>query len=55
MPESDRLGRNPEWIDLGLVERKRTLEFAVRMGMRLHLAGSSLSNTEQHLERSGVE
>jgi transposase-like protein len=55
MPEIDRLSRNTEWIDLEFVERQRTPEFAIQVGIRLHLAGLSLSNTKQHLERLGVE
>jgi putative transposase len=55
MPEFDRLSRNTEWIDLEFVERERTPEFAIQVGIQLHLAGLSLSNTKQHLERLGVE
>jgi putative transposase len=55
MPEIDRLSRNTEWIDLEFVERERTPEFAIQVGIQLHLAGLSLSNTKQHLERLGVE
>jgi putative transposase len=55
MPEFDRLSGNTEWIDLEFVERERTPEFAIQVGIQLHLAGLSLSNTKQHLERLGVE
>ena len=55
MPEIDRLSRNTEWIDLEFVERQRTPEFAIQVGIQLHLAGLSLSNTKQHLERLGVQ
>jgi putative transposase len=55
MPEFDRLSRNTEWIDLEFVERQRTPEFAIQVGIQLHLAGLSLSNTKQHLETLGVE
>jgi putative transposase len=55
MPEINRLSRNTEWIDLEFVERQRTPEFAIQVGIQLHLAGLSLSNTKQHLERLGVE
>jgi putative transposase len=54
MPEIDRLSQNTEWIDLEFVERQRTPEFAIQVGIQLHLAGLSLSNTKQHLERLGV-
>ncbi|WP_142860713.1 IS6 family transposase [Salinigranum halophilum] len=55
MPEINRLSRNTEWIDLEFVERQRTPEFAIQVGIQLHLAGLSLSNTKQYLERLGVE
>jgi putative transposase len=55
MPETDRLSEPTEWIDLEFVERERTPEFAIQVGIQLHLAGLSLSNTKQHLERLGVE
>jgi hypothetical protein len=31
------------------VERERTPEYAIQVGIYLHLAGLSLSNTKQHL------
>lgn len=37
------------------MERERTLERIVEVGIQLHLAGLSLSNTKQYLERMGVE
>ena len=55
MPEIDRLTRNSDWIDLDFVERERTPEEIVEVGIQLHLAGLSLSNTKQHLERLGVQ
>ena len=55
MAEFDRLSRGIEWIDLELVERERTPEQIVELGIHLHLAGVSLSNTKQYLERLGVE
>jgi len=55
MPESDRLTRDCDWIDLGFVERERTPEQIIEEGIRLHLAGLSLSNTKQHLEKMGVQ
>ena len=54
MPETNRLSEPTEWIDLEFVERQRTPEFAIQVGIQLHLAGLSLSNTKQHLERLGV-
>jgi len=55
MPEFERLSGSSEWIDLGFVERKRTLKPIIEVGIQLHLAGLSLSNTKQYLERVGVE
>jgi putative transposase len=55
MLETDRLSEPTEWIDLEFVERERTPEFAIQVGIQLHLAGLSLSNTKQHLERLDVE
>jgi len=37
------------------VERERTPEQIVELSIQLHLAGLSLSNTKQHLERLGVQ
>ncbi|MXR40775.1 IS6 family transposase [Halobaculum sp. WSA2] len=55
MAEFDRLIRGIDWIDLEFVERERTPEQIVEVGIQLHLAGLSLSNTKQYLERLGVE
>ena len=55
MPEIDRLNRCCDWIDLDFVERERTPEPIIPVGIRLHLAGLSLSNTKRELERLGVE
>ena len=55
MAECDRLGESIEWIDLEFVERERTPRFAIQLGIQLHLAGLSLSNTKQHLDRLGVD
>jgi len=55
MHEIDRLSGSIDWIDLELVERERTPEQIIEVGIQLHLAGLSLSNTKQYLERLGVE
>ena len=55
MPEIDRLIGNMAWIDLEFMERERTPEPIVEVGIQLHLAGLSLSNTKQYLERLGVQ
>ena len=55
MHEIDRLSGSIDWIDLELVERERTPEQIIEVGIQLHLAGLSLSNTKQYLESLGVE
>lgn len=45
MLETSRLSRSSDWIDLGFVKRERTPEPIIEMGIQLHLAGLSLSNT----------
>ncbi|WP_255152638.1 IS6 family transposase [Halorarius halobius] len=55
MPETDRLSWCSDWIDLEFMERERTPEQIVEVGIQLHLAGLSLSNTKQYLEMVGVE
>ena len=54
MTEFDRLSGGIEWIDLSFVKRWRTPEWAIQVGIRCHLAGMSLRDTSQHLERLGV-
>ena len=54
MPEIDRLTGDSNWI-VEFVERERTPEQIVEVGIQLHLAGLSLSNTKQHLETLGVQ
>jgi putative transposase len=55
MPETDRLVGATDWIDLEFMERERTPEPIVEIGIQLHLGGLSLSNTKQILEKLGVE
>ncbi|WP_336136228.1 IS6 family transposase [Natronomonas amylolytica] len=55
MVEIDRLDGDTGWIDLAFVERERTPRQIIEVGIQLHLAGLSLSNTKQFLERLGVE
>ncbi len=55
MPEITRLSDDSGWIELDFVERQRTPEFAMRLGIQMHVAGLSLSNTISILERLGVE
>ena len=55
MPEIDRLSGSTDWIDLEFVQRERTPERIIEVGIQLHLAGLSLSNTKQYLEKLGIE
>ncbi|MFC6764368.1 IS6 family transposase [Natrinema soli] len=55
MPKIDRLSGCSDWIDLCFVERERTPRQLMELGIRLHLAGLSLSNTVRELEKFGVE
>ena len=54
-PEIDRLSGCTDRIDVEFVQRERTPERIVEVGIQLHLAGLSLSNTKQYLERLGVK
>ena len=42
------------WIDLSFVERNRTPEWAIQVGIRCHLAGMSLRDASKCLEELGV-
>lgn len=55
MPEIDRLKRSTGCFELDFVERETTPEWAMKLGIRLHLAGLSLSNTVSELKRFGVD
>ncbi|WP_084510172.1 IS6 family transposase [Haloplanus natans] len=55
MHEITRLSDGSDWIELEFVKRQLTPEFAIRLGIRMHVAGLSLSNTTSILERLGVE
>lgn len=55
MAEIVRLAWCSDWIDMGFVERERTPEPAMKIGIQSHLAGLSLSNTVSLLENQGVE
>ena len=54
MAEVDRLDGSIVWIDLSFVERKRTPEWAIQMGILCHLSYISFLNASQHLESLGV-
>ncbi|MFD1633795.1 IS6 family transposase [Haloplanus ruber] len=55
MEEIARLIGGSDRFELGFVERESTPEPAMKLGIRLHLAGLSLSNTISILDRLGVE
>ena len=55
MAEITRLSGRSDWIELDFVERERTPSELMKVGIRLHLAGLSLSNTIRELEKFGVE
>jgi len=55
MPEFERLSRRTSWIDLDFIERERTPGEIVEVGIQLHIAGLSLSNTKQILDKLCVK
>jgi putative transposase len=55
MPKISRLSGHRDWIDLEFVERERTPEPAMALGIQSHVAGLSLSNTVELLESLGVQ
>jgi len=55
MPETERLGGCTSWVDLDFIERERTPREIIEVGIQLHVAGLSLANTKQILDRLGVE
>jgi transposase-like protein len=55
MPKNDRLNGCLDEIELGFVEREATPKLLMKLGIQLHLAGLSLSNTVSILEIFGVE
>ena len=55
MPEITRLSSSRSWIDLDFVERERTPERAMKLGIQMHMAGLSLSNTISILDDLGIQ
>ena len=55
MPKIERLSESIAWIDLSFVERNRTPEWAIQVGIRCHLAGMSLRDASQFLDELGVQ
>jgi hypothetical protein len=50
MSETERLSGAIAWIDLSFVERERTPEWAIQVGIRCHLAYMSLRDASQFLD-----
>jgi len=55
MAEITRLSGCSDCIELDFVERERTPSELMSLGIRLHLAGLSLSNTVKEFEKFGVQ
>jgi transposase-like protein len=55
MSKNACLSRGIDAIELGFMEREATPQFAMKLGIQMHLAGLSLSNTVSVLESLGVE
>ena len=54
MPENDRLDGCLNEIKLGFVKREATPKLLVKLGIQLHFASLSLSNTVSILEIFGI-
>jgi putative transposase len=54
MAEITCLSGHGNWVELEFVERERTPSELMQLGIRLHLAGLSLSNTIRETEKFGV-
>jgi transposase-like protein len=55
MPENTRFSGSITQIELGFVEREATPGLLVKLGIQLHLAGLSISDTGSILEIFGVK
>ena len=55
MLDLERLSDSITWIDLSFVERRRTPDRAIQVGIRCHLAGMSLRDASQFLDELGVQ
>ena len=55
MLEIGRIVGGSDCMELEFLEREATPELAMKLGIRLHLAGLSLSNTVSILEELGVQ
>ena len=55
MLEFDRLSGCIEWIDLSLVERRRTPKWTIQIGIRCHIAGMSARDASQFFDELSVQ
>jgi putative transposase len=55
MPETIRFTGHREWIGLDFVERERTPELAMKLGIQMHLAGLSLSSTVTTVDELNIQ
>jgi transposase-like protein len=55
MAEIDRLSGSTGWIELDFVEKEETPRELMRLGIKLHLAGSSLAETTSILDEFGID
>ena len=54
MPEIEHLDDAITWIDLSFVERERTPNWAIQVGIRCHIAGMSLRYVSNFLDELGI-
>ena len=54
MPQTERLSGGIAGIGLSFVERQRTPDWAIQVGIRCHLAGMSLREARRFLDELGV-
>ena len=55
MAEITRLSGCSDWVELAFVDRKRTPSELMKLGIRLHLAGLSPSNTISEIAKFGLQ
>ena len=55
MAEITRFSGCTDWLELDFVERERTPSELMKLGIRYHLSGLSLTNTVRELEIFGVK
>jgi len=55
MAKITRFSSCSDWLELDFVKRERTPSELMKLGIRLYLAGLSLSNTVSEIEKFGVQ